>query len=171
MKIRIHRVNILKGKGQFTSWLIGSLVNWFENTDFSHAYVEIIDENNKSFSIDNLIGFYVKSINSFEDTKNLYAEVGIWEKELSKKEYTDCINLFKSYIGMYYSPWKIITFPIRRWLGIPGNLSGTICPEIIVHFFNLLGCKQSIPELTGMSELSSLLGDGWSNFLENTNSR
>ena len=168
MKIRIHRINVSKKSGQLLSWFTGRIVDSIEGVDFSHVYVEIIDEFGVPFAVDNLTGSFLRIVEEGEPWKH-YDPGGIWERDLTHKEYEKVRDILERLVGVYYSPWKVISLKPRQWFGVPGNLSGTISPEIIARIINTLHGTRVIPELVGMRELVSLIGTDWRDISEDSN--
>ena len=168
MKIRIHRVNISKRRGQLLNWFVGWLVDSIEGVGFSHAYVEITDEFGVPFIVDNLASSRIRVVDENE-TRFHYDPKGIWERDLTHSEYQSVRRILDDLVGAYYSPWKVIMLKPRQWFGVPGNLPGTISQEIIAKILNVFYDTHVVPELVGMSELVSLIGSEWRDISENSN--
>lgn len=168
MKIRIRRVNISKRRGQLLNWFVGLLVDFIEGVGFSHAYVEITDEFGVPFIVDNLTSSRIRVV-SEDETRFHYNHKGAWEKDLTHNEYESVRRILDDLVGAYYSPWKVIMLKPRQWFGVPGNLPGTISPEIIAKILNVFYDTHVVPELVGMSELVSLIGSEWRDISENSN--
>lgn len=104
-----------------------------------------------------------------DETRFHYDPKGTWERDLTHNEYESVRRILDDLVGVYYSPWKVIMLKPRQWFGVPGNLPGTISPEIIARIFNVFYDTHVVPELVGMKELVSLIGTEWRDISENSN--
>lgn len=166
MKIKLHTVNIVKGSKNILEWFSGLTVKTVEKTNFSHGFFELVDASGQSYFVDNILTSRIQVVSLLQLSK-CYTKVEIWERDLSQQEYIECDKLLKSFVGAYYSPWKVLTLKPRQWFVVPGNLSGLIFPEIVANVLNKIYGKHTVPELTGVKELLGLLGNEWKKTNEN----